>query len=109
MCDLRRVQRCAVIPFDAPYLHSHPPQDVSLVMALEPDAPLMLLGRAGSSAGGDPSSPLPFYMPPPPASGKPWDPAVFYETLDFQIGACLWGGGGGPWDLVIFTRRSTSR
>ena len=55
-------------------------------MALEPDAPLMLLGRGAAAGSGDPS-PLSFYMPPPPASGKPWDPAAFYETLDFQIGA----------------------
>lgn len=67
------------------------PQDVALVMALEPDAPLLLLpppGRGATAATEDdaPPAPLPFYMPPPPASGRPWDPTNFYETLDFQIG-----------------------
>ena len=52
-------------------------QDLALVMALEPDARLL----AGSA-----SLLLPFYVPPPPASGRPWDPEVFFEALDFQIG-----------------------
>ena len=64
-----------------------------MVMALEPDAPMLSASQSsagwGSFIAPSSASPaLPFYVPPPPtALGRGgWDPDVFYETLDFQIG-----------------------